>query len=279
MSELVVKNKEVVVPGQLLATGMDYLPGTGAYRWKDQIRANRIGLVSLDGRAVRLIPLSGKYSPKRDDVIVGKVIDILMSGWRIDTNSAYSAMLPVKEASDSFIERDHDLSTIFGIGDYLVCRVTGVTSQKLIDVSVRGPGLGRLEAGNMIQANPYKVPRVIGKQGSMVSLIKNATGCNIIVGQNGVIWVQGSPQGEVIAVRTIKLIERLAHVSGLTDMIKLYLEDQTKGLDLPAAPEREDPGAFRRTEQRRYDGPRRQNGRDNRNNRRFGSHRRGGSNE
>ena len=90
---------------------------------------------------------------------------------------------------------------------------------------MKGPGLRKLEEGRIITVNAHKVPRIIGKQGSMVTMIKQYTDCRIIVGQNGVIWIQGSPEGELLSVKTIKEIEEKAHINGLTEMIKNFLEN------------------------------------------------------
>ncbi|MFW5746897.1 MAG: exosome complex RNA-binding protein Rrp4 [Nanoarchaeota archaeon] len=233
MSELKIENKQVVVPGQVLAEGMGFLPGVGAYRAGESIIANKVGLVSIEGRALKLIPLSGRYMPKAGDVIIAQVIDVLLSGWRLDTNSAYSAMLPIKDATEDFIDKDEDLTELLSLNEYVVTKITRVTSQKLIDLTLRAPGLGKVSEGQILYVNSHKVPRIIGKQGSMVSMIKKVTGCNIIVGQNGVIWVSGSPQGEVLAVKTIRLIEKMTHISGLTDLIKAFLQKETQGKDFP----------------------------------------------
>jgi len=228
MGKLLIKDKEVVVPGECLAQGMDYLPGNGTYRDKEKIMANRLGLVLIDGRAVKIIPLSGKYLPKRGDTIIAEVTDILMSGWMINTNSAYHAMLSMKEATSEFIPKGADLTQYFTFGDYILCKITNVTSQKLVDVTMKGPGLRKLRGGRIIKVNTHKVPRVIGKKGSMVSMVKQATDCKIIVGQNGLIWLQGEdPKMELLAVETIKKIERESHISGLTDNVKEYLEKAT----------------------------------------------------
>ena len=57
-------------------------------------------------------------------------------------------------------------------------------------------------------------------------MIKDKTGCKIIVGQNGKVWISGdSPKQEKLAFDVIKLIEENAHIDGLTDKIKKYLED------------------------------------------------------
>ncbi|PIN79885.1 RNA-binding protein [Candidatus Woesearchaeota archaeon CG10_big_fil_rev_8_21_14_0_10_34_8] len=228
MGKLLVEERKVVVPGEHIAEGMDYLPAQWTYRKGDNILAGRLGLLAVNGRALKIIPLSGTYTPKKDDVIIGKVIDVAMSGWRVETNSAYSAMLSVRDATSEFISRNADLTKFFDLGDYLVAKIVKVTSQKLIDVSTKGPGLRKLYGGRVINVNCNKVPRIIGKQGSMVSLIKNSTGCKIIVGQNGIIWLSGSPDQEVIAIETIKKIEKEAHVSGLTEKITAYLEKKCK---------------------------------------------------
>ena len=225
---LLVKDKSVVVPGEELAAGMDYLPTSGTYRDGDKIVASRLGLVHVDGRLVRIIPLSGKYLPKRGDVIVAKVIDITLNGWRCDINSAYSALLGMKEGTSEFIARGADLTRYYTFGDYIVAKITNVTSQNIVDLTVRGPDLKKLGEGRIMRIDPNKVPRVIGKAGSMVSMIKLATDCRISVGQNGVIWIQGEPVKERIAVQAIEKIESESHISGLTELGKQFLDEQVK---------------------------------------------------
>ena len=228
MSKLVVEEKEVVVPGQIVAEGMDYLPSYGTYRLGENILANRVGVVSLDGKIIKTIPLSGKYMARRNDVVIAQIFDIASSGWRVKMNSPYPGMIPVKDGSFEFIARGADLSRFFQIDDYVVAKITNITSQNLIDLSVRGQGLHKLRGGRIVYVNTHKVPRVIGKKGSMVSMIKQATGCKIVVGQNGIIWLAGeNPAMENVAVQTIEKIDRESHMSGLTDRIKAHLENLT----------------------------------------------------
>ena len=224
MSEIKVKDKEISVPGEVLAVGMDVLPGAGTYRDGEKIVANRLGLVMMDGRTVKLLPLSGRYMPRTNDTIICKVIDVGFNGWRLDTNSAYSAMLSMKDATSEFIQRGANLTQYYDLGDHIVCQIVNVTSQKLIDVTMKGPGLRKLKGGRIIEVDANKVPRIIGKQGSMVVMIKEATQCNIIVGQNGLIWIDGGPMNELLAIQAIRKISAESHTSGLTDKIKGFLE-------------------------------------------------------
>ncbi|MBN2368429.1 RNA-binding protein [Candidatus Woesearchaeota archaeon] len=229
MEKVNVKDKEIVVPGEVVAVGMSYLPGQGIYRKGDSLIASLLGLVRIEGKVIKILPVSGKYLPKRGDVIIGKVKDINFSGWSVQTNSAYPAMLSMKDGSSDFIRRGADLTRYFNIGDYLVTKIYNVTSQNLIDLTMKGPGLRKLEGGRILHVSPSKVPRIIGKQGSMVSMIKKAANCNVIVGQNGVVWIKGAdPKDEILTVETILKIEKESHISGLTDRIKGFLESKGK---------------------------------------------------
>jgi|SRR3989338_1703337 len=228
MSKIIVNDKSIAVPGETLATGMDILPGAGAYREGDNIVANRLGLAMIDGRTIKLIPLSGRYIPKIGDTIICKVIDVSFSGWRLDTNSAYSAMLSMKDATSEFIARGANLTQYYDVGEFLVCKIVNVTSQKLIDVTMKGPGLRKLKGGRIIEVDSNKVPRIIGKQGSMVMMVKDATKCSITVGQNGLIWILGEPMNELLAIQAIRKIEKESHLSGLTEKIKEFLEKSGK---------------------------------------------------
>lgn len=227
MGELKTENKNIVVPGEVIAKGMDYLPSDGTYRTRDLVRANMLGTLKVEGKVLKVRPFSGRYMPKKDDKVIGRVEDIMMSGWRFDLNAAYNAVLPLKNASFDYIERGSDLTKYFDLDDYAVLKVTNVTSQNLIDVTAKGQGLKRLRGGRIVKVNNHKVPRIIGRGGNMVNMIKNATETKIIIGQNGVIWLEGSPESEVIAVRAIKEVEKRAHERGLTEDIQKFLEEKT----------------------------------------------------
>ncbi len=233
-TSLKVSDKDIVCPGEILAEGMEYLPGQGMYREGKNIIASRLGLVKIEGKVLKVIPLSGKYLPRRGDVIIGRVRDVNFSGWSVETNSAYSAMLSMKDGTSDFIRRGADLTRYFDIGDYLVTKIINVTSQNLIDLTMKGPGLRKLDTGRIMIVAPSKVPRIIGKQGSMVSMIKKANNCNIIVGQNGIVWIKGlNPEDEILTVETINKIEHESHISGLTDRIKAFLESKGKTVEIP----------------------------------------------
>jgi len=227
--------RTVVVPGETLAKGLDSLPGDGTYRINDEIRASVLGLLDSRARMMKVIPLAGRYIPNPNDIIIGVVDGVRFSNWSIELNSPYGATLPIAEASESYIDtRRNDMTDFFAIGDTILCKVSLVDNQMNVNVSMRGQGLQKLMGGRVFEIAPAKVPRVIGKGGSMVRTLKEATGCSIFVGQNGRVWLKGpSREKEALAIRTIKKIEEEAHTSGLTERIRS---------DLGLPPEEEENG-------------------------------------
>lgn len=221
-----IQDKSIVVPGEMIATGIGFVPSKGTYRDGDHIYSSRLGLATLEGKVIKLIPLSGVYLPKVGDVIIAKVIDVMLSGWRLETFCPYSSVLTLMEATSEYIPKKTDLTRYFDIGDFVTTQVSNVTSQNLVDVSMKGPGLKKLRGGRVVMINPHKVPRLIGKKGSMVYMIKEITECRILVGQNGAVWIEGEPENEIVAVAAVKMVEQLAHIAGLTERIKQYLESQ-----------------------------------------------------
>jgi len=228
---IMINDKELVVPGQVIAESMEYLPGEDIIREKEKLIATKVGMASLSGRLIKLVPLTGPYVPKRDDIVIGKVTSIGLSGWRVDIGWAFEANLSIKDASSDYIAKGADLSKYLSHGDYIMAQIVNIASMKIIDLSIKGPGLRKLGEGRIIKIGSTKVPRVIGKQGSMINLIKEYTGCKISVGQNGFIWISGdNVYKEDLAVRTIKKIEKESFMSGLTDRIKEYLEKESGSL-------------------------------------------------
>jgi len=56
--------------------------------------------------------------------------------------------------------------------------------------------------------------------------LREKTGCEITVGQNGLVWLNGTPEGELLAEKAIKLIEEKSHLEGLTERVEQFLGGQ-----------------------------------------------------
>jgi len=215
------KQRRLVIPGETIVSGDDYLPGDFTKKEGDDIVANRYGLSEISGRVVRLIPISGVFEPRRGNTVLGRVEDITFNGWIMDIGGPYSSFLPLSECP-RFINRN-DVSEFAGIGDIMSVKIQSVKKGS-IDLTLKSRGLGKLEGGRIMKVNSHKVPRVIGKEGSMINLIKNQTKTEITVGQNGYIWIKGSSDGEDKAVEAIKLVVAEAISNGLTEKVEDFLK-------------------------------------------------------
>jgi exosome complex component RRP4 len=68
----------------------------------------------------------------------------------------------------------------------------------------------------------------------MISMIKQETNCQVILGLNGVILVTGkTPEDEELAITAIRKIEQESHTSGLTDRITQLLKESKVTVEEP----------------------------------------------
>jgi len=214
--------RKLVVPGETIVTG-DYLPGDFTRKEGNEIIANRYGLAEINARIVKIIPVSGVYEPRRGNTIIGRVEDITFSGWMMDIGGPYSAFLPLSECP-RYINKTN-IDEFATVGDVLNLKINNVKKGG-VDLTLKSRGLGKLDGGRLIKINSNKVPRVIGRGGSMINLIKEKTRTEITVGQNGFIWVKGDINGEKKAEKAINLIVEEAGSDGLTDKIEKFLEKE-----------------------------------------------------
>lgn len=225
-----VQNRELVVPGQLIAEG-DYRLRDGAFREGRQIYSAVVGLTDLRGEEINVIPLQGRYIPTPGDVVIGVVVDSHYSGWILDLNSPYSGNLFVSDLLHRKVDLNReDISGYLGIGDVVVTQVREVNERMRVQLDTDAPGMGKVKGGKLVEISPVKVPRVLGKKGSMLKTLEELGGCRLKVGQNGRILIWGRDQRMVNAVvEAILMIEREAHTSGLTDRVSLLLEKAKSG--------------------------------------------------
>jgi exosome complex component RRP4 len=220
--------RELVLPGDLLSKDdRDLRAGHSTFKEDGNIYAAQLGIKSLRSNYLNVIPLKGAYIPRADDLIVGTVIGISPSTWLVDINSPYPAPLHVNEVP--WRVDFGDTAQYLNIGDSILVNVFNVDEIMRIQVSMKNRQSRKLHGGHIVKITPSKVPRVIGKNGSMISMIKRETRCRMFVGQNGCIWLDGEPLDVLKAVQAVQLIEKNAHKMGLTDRVKAFLQEQDGG--------------------------------------------------
>lgn len=221
------EKREIVVPGDLLAEG-DYIAGENTFREGKYIYATRVGLIEYTNEKVNVVALKAFYIPRIGDLVIGKIVEVGISGWVVDINSPYMALLRASDVIErGFNPRKDDLTAIYDVGDMIIAKIIAYDRTQNPLLTVNETGLGKITRGQIIKITPTKIPRVIGRKGSMINVIKKESGCNIILGQNGLILIRGrSSENERLAVMAIRKIEEESHTSGLTDRVAEMLRKE-----------------------------------------------------
>ena len=215
--------RKYVVPGEVVAQG-NMRADLNVLRLGDKLVSTRVGMAEVSHDVVRVVPFSGPYIPRVDDLVVAKIIDYSAFAWEADMNSCFFGILPAQSvfgrdyspAKDSLTER-------LEVGDMIAAKVIAFDRTRDPLLSISGPGLGRIPRGQVVKISPAKVPRLIGKKGSMIKTIENGTHCRMLIGQNGVVVIVGSTEDTLKAIKAINLVEDEAHSVDLTERVQQML--------------------------------------------------------
>ena len=212
--------RTLVLPGEEIDVhGLQ--PGPGTYRVDGRTYASVLGLLSRRPPVVRVIPLSGRYIPKPKDVVVGTVTDVQTTFWLLDIGAPRWA--PLHMTGTPWKIDVGETGQYLHVGDTVVVAIENLDPTGRIGVTMLGDDLGKVDGGTVIPLSPAKVPRLIGRGGSMIQMLTQQTGCRIAVGQNGRIWVDGPSEGIIRVREAIRLIEEEGQRSGLTERVAGYL--------------------------------------------------------
>lgn len=200
------KKKVIVVPGDLVTEERKKL-GQHVFIEDGKVYSDALGITYPDSEIAYVVPLAGVYIPQRDDLIVGIIERETVKGYMVNINSIYPSYLSADKCRDA-LQKASVISA-------KVDAVNEINEAELFDVRV-------FYGGQILSVNPSKVPRIIGKNGSMLSVLKDGTGCNLLVGRNGWVWIKG---GDVKKLAdAIKLIESEAHLDNLTVKVEAFLK-------------------------------------------------------
>jgi len=157
-----------------------------------------------------IIPLEGSWIPRLDDSVVGIITEARPKVYIVDL-SYFGRALLIPGKYDKYE---------FQPGDIISALIKNIEGKNTIILNEPR----ELEGGTILSIKPKKIPRVIGKKSTMVRQIAEYTGTHIVVGMNGLIWLK---DGNIaLATEALLKVEREAHLSGLTDAIKNFLENK-----------------------------------------------------
>jgi len=212
------------LPGDLLGEA-NLRTGENTYRNQGKVLASRVGLVEYDRGGVSVIALRSNYEPRLGENVVGCVVDVELGNWTVDIDAPSEAVLNVSDALGEPFRPEMSLPRFFDRGNIILARIVSLARDGTPILSTLEPGLGKIHGGRLVRMTSSKIPRLIGKRGSMVNMILKETGCQIIIGQNGIIVVNCRDRdSEELVVSVLDKIENEAHTSGLTNRVYEYIK-------------------------------------------------------
>ena len=219
--------RKYVIPGDVVTTG-PFRPEQNVILDGNNIIATTIGISEIYDDSVKVIPLTGMYIPKIDDLVIAKVNSHTSLSWELDINSCYVGFLPAQDVfGRDFSAHADELSSKLKTGDLVAARIANFdrTRDPLVTISDRD--LGQIDSGELVEISPSKVPRLIGKRGTMIQMIEMATDAAITIGQNGWVVIScESSEGLLKAKKAIQMVNEQAHIANLTDQVKEMLESK-----------------------------------------------------
>ena len=217
----------VVVPGDFISDEVNRA-GEGTYVDGGKVYAMKYGIVNDKGE-IKVVALSGKYVPTRGDVVIGKIAEISFPYWIVDIASPYEARLHSSEfarGSERKIEFG-DMSNYLDLGDLIVAKVLNVDALMRVDLTLKDEfRIG--DRGRLIEISHTRVPRLIGRSGSMIKMLKEKCNCFVFIAKNGRIWIKGTEENMNLALQVVVMIANEAHTSGLTDRVAHFLDSFNK---------------------------------------------------
>ena len=217
--------KRHVLPGDFITTAPLRLQNNVVLEGK-RIISTTIGLSDVSDDSVRVISLTGVYLPKTDDMVIGTIQYIHGNSWFADINSCYQGMLLGQDVfGRGSYPTKSEMEERLSKGDIIFAKIANSDRQREPLISIADQSLGKIDSGELVKISPAKIPRLIGKHGSMIQTIEGSTNATITVGQNGLIVVScDETNGLLKALAAIRMVDEQAHLVNLTDKVKKMLE-------------------------------------------------------
>ena len=212
--------RKLVLPGDLMETKSK--PGRGIFRKDGRIHASVVGDSSDKSGYINVNGIKGRYKPKTGDKIVAVCAETGPSIWRMDIGASFNSTLHHSESG--WKVPFGDTARFLSIGDAVWAEIFMVDAAGSHQISLKKDDCRKLYSGTIVKINPTNVPRVIGKQGSMITTIREKTQTRIQIGQNGYIWIDGKGDDISLAQKAIEMINEEATSKGLTKKIEKLLE-------------------------------------------------------
>ncbi|MCX6803303.1 MAG: hypothetical protein NTY48_01895 [Candidatus Diapherotrites archaeon] len=198
--------KRIVIPGELVSDQRKRLGGN-VFVSDGKIYSKVLGISEDGGEKAAVVPLEGKYSPQAEDVVIGVVTRAIFAGYNVNLNSFVESFIPKSTMRE-------DLR----VGDLVSAKIAYVSELREAELGFPRKMFG----GEVIEVTPVRTPRLIGKNGSMLELLRQGTKCDIIIGKNGRVWARNGNTD--LLKKVVLFINENSYKSNLTSSVEAFFK-------------------------------------------------------
>src|SRR6185312_9887140 len=102
-------------------------PEQNVYQDGDRMISTCVGISEIFENSVKVIPLTGGYMPKTNDLVIGKVIGTSPLSWEFDINSCFVGFLPAQDVfGRDYSPTKDELRQRLDIGDLVASRIVNL---------------------------------------------------------------------------------------------------------------------------------------------------------
>jgi len=182
-----------VMPGDVITTEPGFMRGHGTSVEENTLLATVSGIVERVNKLVSVRPLKSRYTGEVGDVVVGRIVQINQSRWKVDVNSKQEGVLQLSSInlpSGAQRRRTHTdelhMREYFEENDLLSAEIQSTYADGSLNLHTRSVKYGKLVSGLFLT-----VPHALVKR-SKNHFHTLPMGVDIILGTNGYIWITES---------------------------------------------------------------------------------------
>ena len=211
-----------VLPGDIITTG-NYRMEQNVTVDGDKFMSTAIGFSEIKDDLITVNALTGFYTPRIDDLVIGKIVSHNALSWEVHINSYYPGILLASDIFGKDYSPSRDaLSLKLNVGDIVLARIANMGSRDPL-ITIVGENLGRIDSGELIKISSTMIPYLTD---SMIQMIEASTNTTLTVGQNGLVVLKCDNSTDLKkAITAVKMIGTVQNDANLEEKIKQFLDE------------------------------------------------------
>ncbi|XP_052246694.1 exosome complex component RRP4-like [Dreissena polymorpha] len=182
--------ENLVTPGDIITSDQGFMRGHGTFMEDGKHFASVAGVVERVNKLICVTPIKTRYNGEVGDIVVGRILEVGMKRWKVDTHSKLDSVLmlssvnlPGGELRRRSEEDEKLMRHYLKEGDLISAEVQSVFSDGSLSLHTRSLKYGKLGQGTLYQVSPSLIKR------RKTHFHNLPCGATVILGNNGYVWI------------------------------------------------------------------------------------------